>query len=202
MPRKLTEAEIQNQKDYLYEKCIPLIKEKGITKLTLDEITQAAQMAKGSFYHYYKSKELFLYEVLKRNEAYYYGIMLEESRKDKDKKRVLQRVFEKSFLMDDCLFAYVLPEEQDVLLANLPAEYTQTERQKSQNNFQTFVEILGIEATTENYATLSYLMDGLQGILRSPAQYGEEGRKQAAEIMVNAIGNFWAKELETHHEKK
>ena len=72
MPRKLTEDEIQQQKDYMYQKGIALIKEKGVMNITLEDITRASQMAKGSFYRYYKTKELFLYEVIKRNESYFF----------------------------------------------------------------------------------------------------------------------------------
>ena len=68
MPRKLTDTEIEAQKEFMYERTVQLILRKGISAITLDDILDAVQMAKGSFYRYYTSKEMFLYEVVKKNE--------------------------------------------------------------------------------------------------------------------------------------
>ena len=100
MPRKLTEDEIQQQKDYMYQKGIFLIKEKGVMNITLEDITRASQMAKGSFYRYYKTKEMFLYEVIKRNESYFFSKFISETD--------IRKSFEMYFLSDDFLFAYLI----------------------------------------------------------------------------------------------
>ena len=42
---------------------IELICEKGVRKLTIDEVTQRVQIGKGTFYHF-ASKELFVYETI------------------------------------------------------------------------------------------------------------------------------------------
>ena len=68
MPRKLTSEEIEAQKDFMYERTVKLIARKDIDSITLDDILDEVQMAKGSFYKYYPSKEIFLYEVIKKNE--------------------------------------------------------------------------------------------------------------------------------------
>lgn len=169
MPRKLTEDEIQGQKDYMYQKGIALIREKGVMNITLEDITQASQMAKGSFYRYYKTKEMFLYEVIKRNESYFFSKLISE----KD----IRKSFEMYFLADEFLFAYLIPEDLDYLLRRLPKEFQEKEKNKSQSNFLVLSQKLGFQMTQENYGTLSYLMDGLQAILRSPGNYGETGRK-------------------------
>lgn len=199
MPRKLTELEIQRQKDFMYKKAVQLIKEKGITHLTIEDITQATQMAKGSFYHYYSSKEIFLYEVIKRNEIYFYqNMLLEISKKikanNKKEKEEITQVFIKYFLEEECLFAYLMPEDQEYLLRRLPDEVTKKEMNKSQANYQMISEMLNLKNKEDNYATLSYLMEGLQAILRSSSTYGEAGRKRAAAKIVNAIADFFMEE--------
>ena len=61
MPRKLTSEEIESQKDFMYERTVKLIVRKDVDSITLDDILEEVQMAKGSFYKYYPSKEIFLY---------------------------------------------------------------------------------------------------------------------------------------------
>lgn len=187
MPRKLTEDEIQQQKDYMYQKGIALIKEKGVMNITLEDITRASQMAKGSFYRYYKTKELFLYEVIKRNELHFFSKFISETD--------IRKSFEMYFLSDDFLFAYLIPEDLDYLLRRLPNEFRDKEKNKSESNFLVVSQKLGFQMTKENYGTLSYLMDGLQTILRSPGNYGEAGRKRAAKMIVKTISAFFMEEM-------
>lgn len=196
MPRKLTESELQYQKDFMYQKTISLIKEKGLQNTTLDDITRAALMAKGSFYHYYSSKEEFLYEVIKRSEKHCFDIMLSFLRSNQRTKEDVITMFEESFLNEECLFAYLLPEDLEYLLRKLPKEIVSSEQTKSTSNFQAISELLRIKKTKENYGTLSYLMDGLQSILRDPADYGEEGRSRAARKVINAIADFIMEEID------
>ena len=77
MPRKLTSEEIEAQKNFMYERTVKLIARKDIDSITLDDILDEVQMAKGSFYKYYPSKEIFLYEVIKKNERIYSEKMFE-----------------------------------------------------------------------------------------------------------------------------
>ncbi len=51
-------------KKQIFEKCIPLINEKGFNSLGIKEITDTAGMSKGSFYNYFPSKERFGVELI------------------------------------------------------------------------------------------------------------------------------------------
>lgn len=197
MPRKLSEEEIQLQKDNMYKKTVTLIQEKGLHDLTLEDITEAVPMAKGSFYRYYKTKEEFLYHVIKRNEKEYFDLMMSERNAKKNNKERIRSVMKNSFLSDECLFVYLLPEDLEYLLRRLPKELQIQEACKSHNNFEAFSQLLGLKETDENYATLSYLMDSLQAVLRNPSKYGEAGRKRAARILTDAIADFIMAESET-----
>ena len=41
-----------------------LIREKGVRKMTVSDITERTGIGKGTFYHFYDSKELFIYDVI------------------------------------------------------------------------------------------------------------------------------------------
>ncbi len=51
-------------KKQIFEKCIPLINQKGFNSLGVKEITDTAGMSKGSFYNYFPSKEQFGVELI------------------------------------------------------------------------------------------------------------------------------------------
>ena len=125
MPRRLTDAEVDAQKEFMYERTVELISQKGISSITLDDILDAVQMAKGSFYKYYVSKELFLYEVMKD-----------------------------LFTNKDFLFMSLLPEDIEILLRKTPPSYRKQEEEKSKNNFITFCQAMSIVPNEEFFGTL------------------------------------------------
>lgn len=57
----------------IYENAKQLFKEKGYDKTTLNEILEASECSKGGFYHYYKSKEDIIPQVLDEYEEIYIG---------------------------------------------------------------------------------------------------------------------------------
>lgn len=57
-------ADRNEVKKQIFEKCIPLINQKGFNSLGVKEITDTAGMSKGSFYNYFPSKEQFGVELI------------------------------------------------------------------------------------------------------------------------------------------
>lgn len=60
-----------NTKDLLLESAIKLFKEKGFSRVTVDEITSSIGVAKGTFYNYFSSKESILVEEFKKIDEFY-----------------------------------------------------------------------------------------------------------------------------------
>lgn len=65
-PRKQTQYEMNLQKQKLLEKGKELLLSYGVKKTSIEDITKAAGMAKGTFYNYFKSKEEFFLELLRQ----------------------------------------------------------------------------------------------------------------------------------------
>ena len=65
MPRALTEQEKCRLCQRLLDKGRDIVLSYGIKKISVDDITRAAGMAKGSFYHHFESKEKYLYELVR-----------------------------------------------------------------------------------------------------------------------------------------
>ena len=202
MPRKLTSEEIEAQKDFMYERTVKLIARKDIDSITLDDILEEVQMAKGSFYKYYPSKEIFLYEVIKKNERIFSEKMFKA---DQMIQIDLEAAFEimTDLIMDkNFLFRYTLPKDTEFLLRKMPAEYRKKEEEKAKNNFLRLCQGMNITPTEEFFGAITYLMNALQVIVSSPTEYGENGRKKAVSIMIQAIYGLFTMEIEKNGENK
>lgn len=64
MPRGLTEDEKEYHKQILLQQGQKLIFRHGFSKVSVDDIVREAGVAKGSFYHFFSSKDDFLYELI------------------------------------------------------------------------------------------------------------------------------------------
>ncbi len=66
MPDRVFTDEQKNElRMIMLEAGFPLIKEYGVTHTTISKITDAAEIAKGTFYHFWKNKEEYLAELIR-----------------------------------------------------------------------------------------------------------------------------------------
>jgi AcrR family transcriptional regulator len=72
-PKSLSLQERNKQKERLFAKGRELLTKYGVHKTSVEDITKAAGMAKGSFYQYFDSKESFFFEIVVQfhNEWFY-----------------------------------------------------------------------------------------------------------------------------------
>ena len=65
MPKRIfTENEKEQLRLTMLEAGFPLIKEYGMTHTTISKITEAADIAKGTFYHFWKNKEEYMADLI------------------------------------------------------------------------------------------------------------------------------------------
>jgi AcrR family transcriptional regulator len=75
MGRPFNEEEKENIKNNLLEKGRYLFAKKGLKNTTVEELTQAAGIAQGSFYTFYGSKEELYFEILESEEKHISGLL-------------------------------------------------------------------------------------------------------------------------------
>ena len=193
MPKIISEQEKEHIKNAMYVKGIELIRKKGMKRVTVDDIAVAVQIAKGSFYSYYPSKEEFLYDIIKKNEQALFDRILEIGASSGNFKDKITHALHEIYLAPDSLALYVQPSDLEYLLRKLPDAINRKEKDKSKTNFQQTMNVLGIEDTPCDYSVLANLMDGLHFIASNQNQYGEQGRAQALSIVVEAIAEYLSK---------
>lgn len=71
--KNLTQRELAslNTRNLLLESAMTLFKKRGFDNVTIDEITDLANVSKGSFYNHFRSKESVFVEEFKKIDAYY-----------------------------------------------------------------------------------------------------------------------------------
>jgi len=101
MPRALTEQEKCRLCQRLLEKGKDLLFIHGVKKISVDDIVNAAGMAKGSFYHHFESKEKYLCQLIMEIRAQIFNEMRNFLSKNDDKKEAIDKKnLTRKFLMN------------------------------------------------------------------------------------------------------
>ncbi|MBU5675183.1 TetR/AcrR family transcriptional regulator [Alkaliphilus sp. MSJ-5] len=194
MPKIVSENEKQRIKELMFEKGVDLIKQKGIKKVTVEDITKAAGIGKGSFYLYYDSKEELLYDILKRCETNMFNRIEALKGENIDKREKAIKAAKEIYLAPDSIILYVSPTDFENLLHRLPSEIYEKEKEKSKDYFKRTSEIFEIDETVCDVNVLSQLMDALSFVASNSNNFYSEGRQKALDILVTAIAEYIAGE--------
>lgn len=123
MPIK-SDTEKQMQKKYLLEIGKVLLLQYGIKKTTVDDIVNEANIAKGTFYLYFKSKEDFFYQLIVEinQQVFYLAKKTVYENRDKDLKSGIQIFFENLFHTPEIEFYFREHKEIDKLAEKFSKE--------------------------------------------------------------------------------
>lgn len=190
MPKPLTPEEKTAIINKMYRKGIQLIRIKKLKSITVEDITSAAGLAKGTFYVYYKSKEEFLFQLIKRFETELMQNIVMAAKGEGELKTKVTYIFKHIYLASDSIAFSLTPEDVEWLLHKLP-DKADPERDKSQNNSALILGALGISSEKCKSTTIHYLADCLLHIASSElVYYDKAGKEEAMDIMVNTIADY------------
>ncbi len=101
-----------------------LIKEHGMTHASVEKITQAVGLGKSTFYNFFSSKEMFVYEIIKyqRDRAKQFFMDTLDGRKKltvTEAKAFLKKII----FSEDSIYKYLTSEDQEKLKAALPPDH-------------------------------------------------------------------------------
>lgn len=109
----------------LLEVGVELIKEKGIRKMTISEVTERAGIGKGTFYHFYPAKEYYVHAVIQYSKEDLKKVfnMSAVNNGGMDRKTIEQILTMYAFNREKNIVSSISKEVQEWLNEKLPKEY-------------------------------------------------------------------------------
>ncbi len=118
----------------LLENGFQLMKQFGLRKTSIDDITKSSGIATGTFYNFFSTKEEFVYQIIlyKREESKlkFQSLLNENGMLDKENFR---EFLHSIFFADNNIFDYFSKEEVALLYARWPENYMQKQDTAEQN---------------------------------------------------------------------
>jgi len=187
LPKLISESEREQVRQAIYQNTIALIRRNGVKGVTVESIAAAVGISKGLFYAYYPSKEIALYEALRRSEADLFSRMEAIMSQEINSKEQVERFLREVFLAPDSVILYLSPTDLEVLLRKLPPEYRARENKKSADYFQRSLELLKVEE--DKMEAVALLTDCL-GVIATNNMFSEKGKQQALDVLIDAISSY------------
>ncbi|MGG3307273.1 TetR/AcrR family transcriptional regulator [Paenibacillus lautus] len=190
MPKIVTEHEKDMVREAMFTQGIELIRKKGVKRITVEDITSATHIGKGSFYSYYNSKEELLFSIIKKSESRMFERVEAVLSENANLNERLVKVLKEIYLAADSIVLYVSPTDIELLLRKLPAEVADREASKSNNYFSRTLSLCGIDESRCEMDVLAYLMNALHFVGSTDMSFGERGREKALDLLVHAIADY------------
>lgn len=200
MPKIYSETERTDIKDNLKREANILMIERGIKKTTVDELVKRAGIPKGTFYLFYPSKEMLLFECIQdfHNEAdkIISDGMEQIIRKYKSRtkgKRFSNECLDEitDVLMEainitrgSCLKIMLDPESMNLLISKLPEDVLKKHGNDSKENI--LLEFFGIRDKEKIQAISGSFTLILLGLIYSPV-LGDELAEKSTRLLVRGL---------------
>jgi len=143
MTRKFSDKERGFYKQKIVESGTKLISVLGFKKTSIQDITDAAGIAKGTFYNFFTSKEELLFEILTIHEDFRDNLLKEVISSESDAEKAIQQVIHKGLEMteENKIFKKVFEENlMEKIALKLPQEKLEEHFEDDLKNSKGFVE--------------------------------------------------------------
>jgi AcrR family transcriptional regulator len=167
-----------------------LIRKKGIRLITVEDITRGANIAKGSFYSFFKSREELFWEIIKREEQQLVDQIKSAAQEKIDLKTKVKKIMRNLFLADDCIVYYLSQADLEIIARKLPPEVIQADMENGQDVTRTLLSLCKMDASPESIETLTGMLRTLQFVASDTLLHTDATRKKLLEISVDAFADY------------
>lgn len=190
MPKVVTEKKKEIARKRIKQKTEDLIDEIGIKNITITKICDAVPIGKGTFYYYYNSKEVLLYEIIKEKEENLMKQMLDYCNQDISIEEKVIKALTEVYIGKNSIVNTITTEEIEKIIAKLPLESIYNKELRGKNFFESSMKLLGINPLNVNMGILGELLDGINFMASRPCKYGEEARREALQILIKGLAAY------------
>lgn len=105
--RVFSNKEKEELRRKMLEAGYPLLKQYGMTHMSVDKITKAAQIGKSTFYNFFESKEEYIAALLEHNKATLFDYFTQMTARRKLERKEVEQLLNKLLKSENNLFKYL-----------------------------------------------------------------------------------------------
>lgn len=191
MPKVFSDYERAHIKESMFRVGASLIRKKGIRRISVDDIVKGVNIATGSFYSFYPSKEELLWEIIKREESRIVEQFQSIMSQNFDVKTKLRKIFYDLYLQEDCIIYFLPRADIEYIIRKLPPEIVKSNLDNAHNINRSILAACHLEESQENVDILITMEQMLQLTISSDIPRSESARKKVLSILVEGLVGYF-----------
>lgn len=190
MPKTFSESEREYIKERLKEEAKLCLTQFGVRRTTVDELVKRVKIPKGTFYLFYESKELLLFEVFLAFHDEIQAKLISDIAALNEKLDAqkfteliwgLYKTVEESFMLQ-----FMTNGEMELLIRKLPPEIAKVHTDKDDFNMEKLISSVP-QMTTVDSKVFSAALRGIFMAMLHKHEIGEEVFDKALKIMIHGV---------------
>ena len=191
MPKCYSDQEREYIKKRLKEEAAACMGQFGIRRTTVDELVKRVNIPKGTFYLFYKSKELLLFDVIQEqhelvNQKLYQAIS-EVADQSFSAEKLTDMIFEFYKMTEEMpIFRLMDSEEIELLVRKLPREVVEAHLQDDTDTIQKMFALLSVKKEVD-VKVMSAAFHAIYYATLHKKEIGEEEYDQALRMLIYGV---------------
>ena len=188
-PKIFSQTEKENLKLRMFEAGFALLKEYGMTHMSVEKITFSAGIGKSTFYNFFPSKEAFVWELIEfKRQRFWEKIDILLNGREKMTRQEGQNVLKNIILNPESVYQYLTPEDEVKIYAALPEETKVNLKEETEIMQRLFGQIENIRENMD-YAVVSNLLKILAMMAEDRQFLHEEGYQRTQDKLFALLFN-------------
>ncbi|MCI5510491.1 MAG: TetR/AcrR family transcriptional regulator [Eubacterium sp.] len=191
LPKCYSDQEREYIKKRLKEEAVACMGQFGIRRTTVDELVKRVNIPKGTFYLFYKSKELLLFDVIQEqhelvNQKLYQAIS-EVADQSLSAEKLTDMIYEFYKMTEEMpIFRVMDSEEIELLVRKLPREVVEAHLQDDTDTIQKMFALLPVKKEAD-VKMMSAAFHAIYYATLHKKEIGEEEYDQALRMLIYGI---------------
>lgn len=191
MPKRYSEEERAYIRKRLKEEAVSCMGQFGIRRTTVDEIVKRVNIPKGTFYLFYKSKELLLFDVIQeQHERINQKLYQEISRLSHEPfsvEKLTDVIFEFYKMTEEMpMFQLMDSQEIELLVRKLPREVVEAHLQDDTDSIQKLFSFLPVKKEVD-IKVVSAAFHAIYYATLHKDEIGEDGYDEALRMLIYGL---------------
>lgn len=191
MPKSYSEQEREYIRNRLKEEAVNCLVQYGVRRTTVDEIVKRVNIPKGTFYLFYKSKELLLFDVIQEQQENVsrelYQTISNIVATEISVEKLTNAIFEFYKMIEEMLILKLLDSnEMELLVRKLPREIVEEHLQDDTDMIAKMFALLPIKKEIDIEA-MSAVFHAIYYVTLHKAEIGEEQYDKALRSLIYGI---------------
>lgn len=191
MPKRYSEEERAYIRKRLKEEAVSCMGQFGIRRTTVDEIVKRVNIPKGTFYLFYKSKELLLFDVIQEQHELINQKLYQEisrfSHEPFSVEKLTDVIFEFYKMTEEMpMFQLMDSQEIELLVRKLPREVVEAHLQDDTDSIQKLFSFLPVKKEVD-IKVVSAAFHAIYYATLHKDEIGEEGYDEALRMLIQGL---------------